>query len=75
LVEEVTRDARLTKWVAKRASTCRRVCSVGVGSFVLAAAGILDGRRAATHWMRAHLLAQKYPKAQVEAGRGDTSTT
>ncbi len=66
MVEDVTRDARLIKWIAKRASKCRRVCSVCVGSFMLAAAGLLDGRRAATHWMHTDALAQKHPKVQVE---------
>jgi transcriptional regulator GlxA family with amidase domain len=66
VVEDVTRDAKLIKWIATRAPKCRRVCSVCVGSFMLAAAGILDGRRATTHWMHAPLLARKHPKVQVE---------
>ena len=37
-----------------------------VGSFLLAEAGILDGRRAATHWMHAPLLASRYPAVAVE---------
>jgi transcriptional regulator GlxA family with amidase domain len=65
-VEDVIRDAKLIKWIAKRAPKCRRVCSVCVGSFMLAAAGILDGRRAATHWMHTGLLAQMHPKVLVE---------
>jgi len=66
LVEDVTRDAELIKWVAKRAPKCRRVCSVCVGSFMLAAAGLLNGRRAATHWMHTQLLARQYPDVKVE---------
>jgi transcriptional regulator GlxA family with amidase domain len=66
LVEDVTRDVELIRWVAKRAPKCRRVCSVCVGSFMLAAAGILEGRRAATHWMHAQLLAQQHPNVKVE---------
>jgi transcriptional regulator GlxA family with amidase domain len=66
LVEDVTRDAELVKWVAKRAPKCRRVCSVCVGSFMLAAAGILKGRRAATHWMHTQSLAQRHPDVIVE---------
>lgn len=65
-VEDVIRDTELIKWIARRAPKCRRVCSVCVGSFMLAAAGILDGRRAATHWMHTDLLAQKHPKVRVE---------
>jgi transcriptional regulator GlxA family with amidase domain len=65
-VENVTRDVELIKWVAKRAPKCRRVCSVCVGSFLLAAAGILNGRRAATHWMYTQLLTQQHPEVEVE---------
>jgi len=42
------------------------VCSVCIGSFLLAAAGVLDGRRAATHWMHAPLLATRHPRVAVE---------
>ena len=43
------------------------MASVCTGAFVLAAAGLLDGRRATTHWMHAPLLAQLYPEVTVEA--------
>jgi transcriptional regulator GlxA family with amidase domain len=66
LLDDVTRDRDLVQWVKKKAPTCRRVCSVCVGSFLLAAAGVLDGRRAATHWMRAALLATRHPQVAVE---------
>lgn len=45
------------------------VASACTGAFVLAAAGLLDGRRATTHWMYAPLLAQQYPLVTVEADR------
>jgi len=44
------RDARLLDWVATRARAASWVTSVCSGSLVLAAAGLLDGRRATTHW-------------------------
>jgi transcriptional regulator GlxA family with amidase domain len=66
LVADVTRDAALIEWVRARAIKCRRVCSVCVGSFMLAAAGLLNGRRAATHWLHASLLAQRHPEIQVD---------
>jgi len=66
LVDDVTRDRDLVQWVRKKAPTCRRVCSVCVGSFLLAAAGVLDGRRAATHWKYASLLATRHPQVAVE---------
>jgi len=66
LVEDVTRDHALVEWVRKKAPTCRRVCSVCIGSFLLAAAGVLDGRRVATHWRHAPLLATRHPQVAVE---------
>jgi AraC family transcriptional activator FtrA len=45
-----------------------RVVSICTGAFVLAAAGLLDGRRATTHWMHAALLAERYPRVQVDPG-------
>lgn len=65
-VEDVTRDRALVQWVRKTAPAYRRICSVCVGSFLLAAAGILEGRRAATHWMHAPLLASRHPSVTVE---------
>ncbi len=43
-----------------------RVASICSGAFVLAAAGLLDGRRATTHWMHAARLAEQYPYVQVD---------
>ena len=65
-VDDVTRDRTLVQWVKKNAPGCRRVCSVCIGSFLLAAAGILNAHRAATHWMHAPLLARRYPSVTVE---------
>jgi transcriptional regulator GlxA family with amidase domain len=62
----VTRDRALIQWLGKTAPACRRICSVCVGSFLLAAAGILNGHRAATHWMHAPLLASRHPNVIVE---------
>jgi transcriptional regulator GlxA family with amidase domain len=45
----------------------RRVASVCTGAFVLAEAGLLDGRRAATHWRYADTLARRYPTVSVAA--------
>jgi transcriptional regulator GlxA family with amidase domain len=56
----------LIKWVRERATRARRVASVCTGAFVLAAAGLLDGRRAATHWKDCARLAQRFPAVRVE---------
>ncbi|WP_380282685.1 GlxA family transcriptional regulator [Kitasatospora purpeofusca] len=44
----------------------RRVASVCTGAFVLAALGLLDGRRATTHWRHAAALARRHPRVRVE---------
>ncbi|HUM08426.1 MAG TPA: GlxA family transcriptional regulator [Acidocella sp.] len=49
-----------------QSQTTRRVCSVCSGAFLLAAAGLLDGRRATTHWRRAEQLARLFPRVRVE---------
>ena len=44
-----------------------RIASICTGAFVLAAAGLLNGRRAATHWMHAGTLAERYPQISVDS--------
>jgi transcriptional regulator GlxA family with amidase domain len=48
---------------------CRRVAATCIGAFILAEAGLLDGRRATTHWNRARDLQVRFPKVKVEADR------
>lgn len=60
-------DKKLVAWVASRAATTRRVASVCTGAFLLAATGVLNGRRAVTHWDFCERLAKSYPEIRVEA--------
>jgi transcriptional regulator GlxA family with amidase domain len=60
------RDAALSAWLQKMAGGVRRLGAVCVGSFLLAEAGLLNGRRATTHWKFGRELASRYPKVRVE---------
>src|SRR5277367_539495 len=64
--EAAAEDPALVDWVRERATQARRVASVCTGAFLLAAAGLLDGRRAATHWKYCAKLAQRFPAVRVE---------
>jgi transcriptional regulator GlxA family with amidase domain len=56
----------LVAWIAAAAPRARRVASVCTGAFYLAAAGLLDGRRATTHWRNAAQLARRFPQVSVD---------
>lgn len=59
-------DAALMGQLTDRATHTRRTASVCVGAMVLAASGLLDGRRATTHWEFCGLMQQMFPAVQVE---------
>ena len=61
------RDAGLFAWLRGVARNVRRLGSVCVGSFLLAEAGLLNGKRATSHWRFAQELAQRYPTVKVES--------
>lgn len=66
-VADAQRDERLVRWVRVAAGRSRRVASVCTGAFLLARAGLLDGRRATTHWAACDELARRHPQVAVEA--------
>ncbi|GAA2272366.1 MULTISPECIES: GlxA family transcriptional regulator [Kitasatospora] len=65
-VDRAVRDGALTEWVAAAGATARRVTSVCSGVFLLAAAGLIEGRRVTTHWARAEQLAREHPDLRVD---------
>jgi transcriptional regulator GlxA family with amidase domain len=63
----IAADERHLRWIVDGSARARRTASVCTGAFPLAAAGLLDGRRATTHWSAAGALARLYPKVEVDA--------
>lgn len=59
-------DDRLVAWLRERAPHVERVVSVCTGAFLLAGAGLLDGRRATTHWGSCDALASRFPLVAVD---------
>jgi transcriptional regulator GlxA family with amidase domain len=64
-MDEASADEDLLLHVRRLAGGARRVTSVCSGAFLLAAAGLLDGKRATTHWAECDLLGRDYPKVTV----------
>ncbi|MBY0243555.1 MAG: GlxA family transcriptional regulator [Burkholderiaceae bacterium] len=60
-------SAAIIDWVAAAAPRIRRLASLCSGAFFLAAAGVLDGKRATTHWSVADRLQAEFPAIQVDA--------
>jgi transcriptional regulator GlxA family with amidase domain len=65
-VYEACEDASLLHWIASRAARARRATSVCSGALLLATTGLLDGRRAVTHWWRCADFAARFPKVRLE---------
>jgi transcriptional regulator GlxA family with amidase domain len=60
-------QTRAAAWIKSRAPGVRRIASVCTGAYALAAAGLLDGRRVATHWRHVRDLSLRFPKLRVES--------
>ena len=61
-----SRDRAISQWIRQKAKAARRVASICTGAFLLAEAGLLDGRRATTHWMFTREMATRFPKVSVD---------
>jgi transcriptional regulator GlxA family with amidase domain len=62
-----TTNARVVAWLRRSARHIRRVASVCTGIYGLAPTGLLDGRRATTHWRFAEDVARRFPKLRIDA--------
>jgi transcriptional regulator GlxA family with amidase domain len=60
---------RVLRLLQRSVARSRRVASICTGAFVLAEAGLLDGRRATTHWLHSRELQARFPKVRVEEDR------
>jgi transcriptional regulator GlxA family with amidase domain len=64
-VADAEEDSELVGWLSRAAADARRVASVCTGAFLLARAGVLDGKRATTHWASCSTLARRHPSVDV----------
>ncbi|MEP4037564.1 helix-turn-helix domain-containing protein [Pseudophaeobacter sp.] len=63
----LAQETALVNWCGRHAFEAERFAALCTGSFILAAAGLLDGRRAATHWNYAARLQKLFPEVDVDA--------
>jgi transcriptional regulator GlxA family with amidase domain len=68
-VRAASRSAKILAFVRAAAKRGARIASVCSGAYVLAEAGLLDGRRATTHWRRTEHFVSAYPKVRLEPDR------
>lgn len=67
--ESLADDTELMSWIRECSENVRRITSVCNGAFVLAEAGLLDGRRATTHWNYSDRFRKRYPRVKLEHDR------
>ncbi|HBF28591.1 GlxA family transcriptional regulator [Rhizobium sp.] len=65
-VNAACEDVALVDWIRTKAAHTRRVCSVCSGAFLLAEAGLLDGRKAVTHWNRCAEFSARFPNVKLD---------
>jgi transcriptional regulator GlxA family with amidase domain len=65
-IRDALRDRKLMAWIGATARAARRACSVCSGAFLLAGTGLLEGRRAATHWASTSELQRLHPGISVD---------
>lgn len=66
---EEEKRLEMLEWIKDQSKLVRRMCSVCSGAFVLAEAGLLDGRKATAHWSKNEELAETYPLVDVQIAR------
>jgi transcriptional regulator GlxA family with amidase domain len=60
-------NKNITKWLARRAPTTRRIAALGAGIYAVAATALLDGRQVVTHWRFAQDVASRFPKLRINS--------
>jgi transcriptional regulator GlxA family with amidase domain len=65
-MDKAASNAILVRWLARAGQVVRRIGSICDGAFIVARAGILEGRRVATHWSSCDRLARLHPEIQVD---------
>jgi transcriptional regulator GlxA family with amidase domain len=68
-VDAAGRDPTLVRWLRRAGASRTRIASICSGSLVLAAAGLLDGRAATTHWSRSRQFHVEYPAVRLQPDR------
>ncbi|SDK41922.1 transcriptional regulator, AraC family with amidase-like domain [Methylophilus rhizosphaerae] len=66
IIDVLGSSSALALWLSRQHAKVRRMASVCSGAFLLAQAGLLEGKRAATHWAMLDLLRERYPSIEID---------